>query len=233
MMKILIVEDSRLARSELKQLLSELSAEYQVTEAGNIIQATACMKQSEFDLLLLDIEMPGGTGFDLLDNTEQFPAVIFVTAYDQYALRSFDYGAVDYLLKPVSKERLASALNKLSPIDTNTRKLSLDSQVFLKENDRCFFVRLKDIIAFESIGNYTRVHLQDNHPLIYKSLAALEEKLPDESFFRANRSWIFNTHYVTDIHPSVSNGLDVTMTNDLEIEISRRQTSKFKQFWSL
>ncbi len=232
-MKILIIEDSRLARTELKQLLNDLDAEYHIEEAANILEAQDCMSKSEFDLLLLDIEMPGGTGFDLLDQTEQLPAVIFVTAYDQYALKSFNYGAVDYLLKPVTKERLTAAINKITLSNPLTRELSLDSQVFLKQNEKCFFVRLKDIYAFESIGNYTRVHLNQDRPMIYKSLANLENKLPSEHFFRANRGWIFNTGYVDKIHPSISNGLDVTMSNSLEIEISRRQAAKFKQFWSL
>ena len=232
-MKILIVEDSRLARTELVQQLRAIDSAYDIEQAANIQQAQKLIEAKEYDLFLLDIEMPGGNGFELLDKVENFPAVIFVTAYDQYAIQSFEYGAVDYLLKPVTETRLRQALERISPVGIQSQSLSMDSQVFLKHDERCLFVKLKDIFAFESIGNYTRVHLQHDKPMIYRSLSNLESRLPPSVFFRSSRSWIVNTQQIQSIEPSVSQGLDITLNNGLELDISRRQSSRFKKLWAL
>jgi len=232
-MKILIVEDSRLARAELKQQLDNIDKTFEVAEAQDIQSALALLEKDAFDLFLLDIEMPGGNGFDLLDKVDNFPAVIFVTAYDQYAIQSFEYGAVDYLLKPVTEKRLRQALARIDARDANDNLLNLDSQVFLKQDERCFFVKLKDIFAFESIGNYTRVHLIKDKPMIYRSLASLEPRLPTTHFFRSSRGWIINTQHIESIEPTLSQGLTVTLQNSLSIDISRRQSIKFKKLWSL
>ncbi|MGQ8366394.1 LytR/AlgR family response regulator transcription factor [Glaciecola sp. 1036] len=233
-MKVLIVDDSRLARVELKQQLESIDGIDEIQEASNIIEAKTRVEQYTPDLLLLDINMPGGDGFQLLDQLDHPPQVIFVTAYDDYALKSFDYDAKDYLLKPVTRERLITALDKLPAYSNKVCDvLTMDSQVFLKDGEHCFFVPLHKIIAFESIGNYSKVYLEAKTPCIYKNLTALESRLPQASFFRASRSWIFNTQYIEHIEASISNGFEVTLKNGLELEISRRQAVLFKQRWSL
>lgn len=234
-MKILIVDDSRLARLELQEQIQSLKGVDCIGEAANIGQAMAQIEQLKPDVLLLDINMPGGDGFELLEQLTSIPHVIFVTAYEQYAIKSFEYQALDYLLKPVTQERLFKALDKVPPPTHRSaeRDMHLNSQVFLKDGDDCFFVRLSHIYAFESIGNYTRVHLSHSKPCIYRNLAALESRLPSDTFFRANRGWIINTHYIKTIEPSIGNGLDVTLDNAIEIEVSRRQAISFKQKWAL
>lgn len=234
-MKVLIVDDSRLARLELKNQLRQCDAVQIVGEAENVQQAFDLVLKLQPDLLLLDIDMPGGDGFSLLQQLDEhscLPHVIFVTAFDQYALKSFDYQAKDYLLKPVTSERLQLALAKV-PLPVSSTKMTVQSQVFLKDGERCYFVTLADIFAFEALGNYTRVHLADGRPMIYRSLSALEQKLPADAFFRANRSWIINLHYIEYIEPAISGGFDVRLQADLQVEISRRQATEFKQLWSL
>ncbi|WNO61534.1 LytTR family DNA-binding domain-containing protein [Rheinheimera sp. MMS21-TC3] len=234
-MKVVLIDDSRLARVELKNQLQLCEGINIVGEAENVKQAINVIVTSQPDLLLLDIDMPGGNGFSLLEQLDavgKLPHVIFVTAFDQYALKSFDYQPKDYLLKPVTLERLKLALAKVPDIGLQA-KMTLHSQVFLKDGERCYFVTLSDIFAFEAQGNYTKVHFKGGRPMIYRTLAGLEQKLPAEIFFRANRSWIINTQYISAIEPTISGGFEVNLQKDLQVEISRRQATEFKQLWSL
>lgn len=234
-MKVLIIDDSRLARLELTNQLGQCAGINIVGEAANVAQALQLINATQPDLLLLDIDMPGGDGFSLLEQLQdvaRLPHVIFVTAFDQFALKSFEYHAKDYLLKPVTLPRLQAALSKV-PLSNSQNQMTLQSQVFLKDGERCFFVTLADIYAFEAHGNYTKVYFVNGKPLIYRNLAALEQKLPAEQFFRANRSWIINTQYISRIEPAISGGFDVWLKPELTVEISRRQAVAFKQLWSL
>lgn len=234
-MKVVVIDDSRLARVELINQIKHCPPLQLVGEAADVEQALSVISQTQPDLLLLDIDMPGQDGFSLLqqlDGSAYMPHVIFVTAFDQYALKSFDYHARDYLLKPVTLARLQSAIAKV-PTPSSTPELTLQSQVLLKDNERCYFVTLADIYAIEAIGNYCRVYLQDAKPMIYRSLSALEKKLPTAHFFRASRSWIINTCYIQQLSLSVSGGFDVQLKDDLAVEISRRQAVAFRQHWSL
>lgn len=234
-MKVAIVDDSRLARLELRNQLQHCPDIECVGEAADVQTALALIANKTPDLLLLDIDMPGGDGFKLLEQLQAggpLPYVIFVTAYDQFALKSFDYHATDYLLKPVTLPRLQSALAKV-PLAGCRSQMTLQSQVFLKDGERCYFVTLADIYAFESQGNYTKVYFPGATPLIYRNLTSLEQKLPGNVFFRANRSWIINTQYIQQITPAISGGFDVSLSKNLSVEISRRQAAAFKQGWSL
>jgi two-component system LytT family response regulator len=234
-MKVVIIDDSRLARLELRNQLKHCPGVEILGEAAGTTEALQLISDTAPDLLLLDIDMPDGDGFSLLEQLDQLPRmphVIFVTAFDHYALKSFDYHAKDYLLKPVTLPRLQAALAKV-PDHCTHDSMSLKSQVFIKDGDRCYFVTLADIYAFEAHGNYTRVYFASGKPLIYRNLAALEQKLPAEVFFRANRSWIINTHFIQQIEPAISGGFEVSLSTDLTVEISRRQASAFKQGWSL
>ncbi|MDX1678762.1 LytTR family DNA-binding domain-containing protein [Arsukibacterium sp.] len=232
-MNVVVVDDSRLARLELAEQLSQISGTTVVGEAADIHQAKQQIETLRPDVVLLDINMPGGDGFKLLEQLHYLPQIIFITAYDHYAVKSFEYNALDYLLKPVTLNRLQAAFDKLQPVYQNEHKLSMNQQFFIKDGDKCFFVSLADVICFEAMGNYTRVHLANATPATYRGISAIAERLPTESFFRANRSWIINTHYISDISPSITGGFDVQLLHDKNVEISRRQASAFRQRWSL
>ena len=232
-MKVLVVDDSRLARLELAQQLNHISGSSLIGEAANIRQAKQQIETLKPDVVLLDINMPGGDGFKLLEQLDYLPQVIFVTAYDHYALKSFEYNALDYLLKPVTLSRLQAAFDKLQPVSQTGQKLALHQQFFIKDGENCFFVKLADVICFEAMGNYTRVHLAQATPATYRSISAVAQRLPAEVFFRANRSWIINTQYIKEITPSIAGGFDVVLQHNKQVEISRRQASAFRQHWSL
>jgi two-component system LytT family response regulator len=235
--KALIIEDSRLAREDLKILLRSHPQIQVIGEAGHPDEALPLIENTHPDLLFLDINMPGKSGFDLLEQLEECPSIIFTTAYSDYAIRSFDYNTVDYLLKPVSPERLAKALSKLTDVKNHVAEaeppLEADSRIFVKDGERCFLVELAKIRRLESNGNYTRLIFDDGQPLIYKSLSKIEDRLPAQIFFRANRQMIVNLRYIHKIDDWVNGGYRVVMNDGVEVEISRRHASRFKALLSL
>lgn len=236
-MKALIIDDERLARKELDGLLQKYDTIQVVGEAANADEAEERIAELSPDLLFLDINMPGRDGFELLGALERVPLVIFVTAYDEHAVRAFQVNALDYLVKPIDPVRLDLAVAGLPvPRESGVPErtvLGLEDQIFLKDGERCWFVALKDIRLFESEGNYVRVRFADQKPLVLRSLNKLEEKLDPHVFFRANRKHILNLRYVESIQPWFSGGLNVKLRTGEEIEVSRRQTSRFKELMSL
>jgi two-component system LytT family response regulator len=242
-MKALIIDDERLARKELTSLLTAHEQIIIVGEAGNADDAEALIAEKRPDLLFLDINMPGRSGFELLGSLDHAPHVIFVTAYDEHALKAFSVNALDYLLKPIDPDRLAAAVGKLQDQhDTQlpTREVLRESdQIFLKDGEKCWFVTLKDVRSFESEGNYVRVRFSDQKPLVLRSLNKLEEKLDPLVFFRANRKHIINLRWVESIEPWFSGGLMVKLKHagkdsvQETIEVSRRQAARFKELLSL
>jgi len=241
MIKAIIVDDERLARTELKKLLKEHPEITVIDEAGNVDEGIEKIETLNPDLIFLDIQMPGKTGFDLLAELEKAPRVIFTTAYDEYALKAFEVNALDYLLKPIEPKRLSDAIQKLhyevskekADADGNRGPLTEHDQVFVKDGERCWFVKLGEIRLFESVGNYAKVFFSTNKPLILKSLNALEERLDDKMFFRANRKHIINLRWIEKIEPYFNGGLLVDLKGGEKIEVSRRQTVKFKEMMSL
>ena len=240
-MKTLIVDDERLARNELRRLLEAFPRIEIVGEAANSEEALEKIDQLGPELLFLDIQMPGKNGFELLSSIEgNVPDVIFTTAYDEYALKAFEFNALDYLLKPIEPARLAEAINKVEDYQQheikrkeNVKLLTTEDQVFVKDGEKCWFVKLGKIRLFESMGNYVRLHFDDQKPLILKSLNALDEKLDPHAFFRANRKHIINLQWIEKIEPWFSGGLQVTLKGGEKIEISRRQAIRFKEMMSL
>ena len=228
-MKALIVDDERLARVELHRLLAAHPEIEIVGEASNGQEALDAIAALEPDLLLLDIHMPGISGFELLERLEHLPQVIFTTAYDEYAIKAFEVNALDYLLKPVTPERLASALERLRPTETR----ALLEQVFVRDGERCWIVRLPEIFLLESEGNYTRVHFRDESPLIRRTLNALEERLDADAFFRANRAQIINLKWIDRVDIAVAGGLVVTLRGGRTIEMSRRQSDRLREILKL
>ena len=244
MIKAIIIDDERLARNELKKLLLDFPEIEVIAEAANATEGVEKIDSLNPDLIFLDIQMPGKTGFDMLSELERAPNVIFTTAYDEYALKAFEVNALDYLLKPVEPKRLADALQKLQieedkepisdhTISVNRSILNEHDQVFVKDGERCWFVKLSDIRLFESVGNYAKVYFGPNKPLILKSLNALEERLDEKVFFRANRKHIVNLRLIEKIEPYFNGGLLLEMKGGEKIEVSRRQTVKFKEMMSL
>jgi two-component system LytT family response regulator len=240
-MKALIIDDERLARNELKRLLEAYPKINVVGEAVNAEEALDKIEQLSPDLLFLDIQMPGKNGFELLSSIEgNVPDVIFTTAYDEYALKAFEFNALDYLLKPIDTHRLAEAIHKVEDYQKteterkeNVKMLTEQDQVFVKDGEKCWFVKLSRIRLFESMGNYVRLHFDDQKPLILKSLNALDERLDPHTFFRANRKHIINLQWIEKIEPWFSGGLQVTLKGGDKIEISRRQAIRFKELLSL
>lgn len=238
-MKALIVDDERLARKELMKLLEEHPAIEVVGEAMNADEAEKMIEEFNPDLLFLDIQMPGRTGFQLLESLDSAPLVVFTTAYDEFALKAFEVNALDYLLKPIAAERLSDAVQKIIEKErvkagrSRDSKLGLDDQVFVKDGDRCWFVSLANIRLFESDGNYIKVYFDTNRPMIHKSLNALDEKLDERVFFRASRKHIVNLSWVEGIEPWFNGGLMVKLKGGDKVEVSRRQAAKFKDMMSL
>ena len=239
-MKALIVDDERLARVELKRLLQPFKEINVVGEAVNAEDALEKITQLSPDLIFLDIQMPGKNGFDLLEELDSVPTVVFTTAYDEYALKAFEYNAMDYLLKPIEPNRLEETIKKLveknkkdSFTSDDSPVLSEKDQVFVKDGDRCWFVKLENIRLFESEGNYVRLYFSESKPLILRTLNYLDERLDSKTFFRANRKHIINLKWIDSIEPWLNGGLLVKMKDGNKVEVSRRQAIKFKDMLSL
>ena len=242
-MKVAIVDDERLARAELRRLLKPHGDVVVAGEARNVEEAEALLRREAVDLLLLDIEMPDGTGFDLLERLERVPAVVMTTAYDQHAIHAFEINALDYLLKPIAPEQLARALDrarKQSPVSQSPvgqspvgqSPVALD-RVFVRDGERCWLVDVADIRLFEAEGNYARVYFGANRPLILKSLQALEAKLDGARFFRVSRSAIINLHAVEGVENDVDGGLTVALKGGPSVKVSRRQSRRLRDELSL
>ena len=247
-MRTLIIDDERLARNELRRMLENFPKINIVGEAANADEALPMIDELQPDLLFLDIQMPGKNGFELLQAIEgKAPDVVFTTAYDEYAIKAFEFNALDYLLKPIELHRLSEAINRVeeemqhhapdanrpAASEPGNRVLGENDQVFVKDGEKCWFVKLGKVRLFESMGNYVRLFFDDQKPLILKSLNALEDRLDAATFFRANRKHIINLTWIEKIEPWFSGGLLVTLRGGDKIEISRRQAIRFKDLLSL
>lgn len=239
-MKAIIVDDERLARTELRRLLAPFKEIEIIAEAVNAKDAAEKITRLNPDLIFLDIQMPGKNGFELLEELESAPEVIFTTAYDEYALKAFEFNALDYLLKPIEPHRLEDAIKRVTS-KTNVEKfvssekqyLTSEDQVFVKDGDRCWFVKLSEIRLFESEGNYARLFFGDFKPLILRTLNSLDNRLDPRTFFRANRKHIVNLKWIDNIEPWLNGGLLVKLKGGQKVEVSRRQSVKFREMLSL
>jgi two-component system LytT family response regulator len=242
----LIVDDERLARRELRRLLDPHDEIEVVGEAANADQAEAAVREHEPDLLLLDVQMPGDSGFDLLERLDAVPHVVFVTAYDEYAIKAFEVNALDYLVKPVEPERLSEAIETVqereqaaetSPqavaAEEPPSTLTAEDQVFVKDGKRCWFVQLADVRLFEAAGNYTRLYFDGETPLIHRSLSYLEDRLDPDRYFRASRQHILNLAWVDDVTRWSKDKLKAILEDGTEVELSRRRSKQFRKQLSL
>ncbi|HLH05201.1 MAG TPA: LytTR family DNA-binding domain-containing protein [Bryobacteraceae bacterium] len=223
-MRALIVDDERIARQELRRLLNAHPNIEIAGEARTGEEALQLIPRIAPDVLFLDIRMPGMSGFEVLERLDEVPQVIFTTAYDEYALKAFEVSALDYLVKPVAPERLAAAVSKLKP-----RLQHRLERVFVRDGERCWLVRVREIVLLESEGNYTRLFFGKDRPLISRSLTALEEQLDPAMFFRASRRHLVNLEWIEHVEPAVSGNLRVMMKGGPIIEMSRRQSLRFRE----
>lgn len=234
-MKILIVDDSRLARKELVDLIGEQPDQEVIAEASDVASAIAAINTHKPDLVLLDIHLPDGDGFDVLEQSDFTPQVIFTTAYEQHALRAFEFNALDYLLKPVTAERLTQALRRLEkstsePTPNPAEKLKTrDDQLFIRDGEHCHFVRLHELRLLSVEGNYLRLYFRDTKALLNRSLNYIEARFDPSLFFRANRQQMVNMDYIARIEPWVNDGLLLILKDGTEVEVSRRQARELKQ----
>ena len=235
-MKALIVEDEPLARKELRFLLE---AHPEITVAGEAIspkQALAMMEELEPDLIFLDVNLRGGTGFDLLDSHQgKKPVVIFTTAHPDFAVQAFDFAAVDYLVKPILPERLAMSIRRVTEPESSLglpsqgEQLSRRDRIFLKDQEVSRYIPVSEIRLVESEGNYSRIHFGKESLMIHRSLSSIEERLPADLFFRANRAQIINLESIVSMEPWFSNSLRATLTEGTVVEFSRRASLAFRE----
>lgn len=215
--KTIIVEDSRLARNELKELIKKHPELEIIGEAENVDAAYALINEIKPQLIFLDINMPGKDGFELLEMLDDVPVTVFTTAFDEYAIKSFEYNALDYLLKPINEKRFGDAVQKIKEKVNSDEShfanhiLTEESQIFIKDGEKCWLVKIGEVFLFEIVGNYTRVYFRDCKPLIYKSLHQIEERLPQNSFFRANRQQVINLKYIKSVDNWFNGKLKATM----------------------
>lgn len=241
--KTILIDDERLGREELKSLLKEYIEIEIIDEAKNGEEGIEKIMEQKPDLVFLDINMPEINGFDLLKRLDEIPRVVFVTAYDEYALKAFEMNALDYILKPVDPNRLKKVIDKLIATEEEfisektvvpTRKiLTKNDRIFIKDGEKCWFIELSKIRMLESDGNYVKVYFDNFRPLILRSLNSFEERLDANYFFRANRKFIINLEWISSIENWFNGGLQVELKEGEKVEISRRQAIRFKELMSL
>lgn len=222
--KVIIIDDERAAREEIKRMLAGYP-ELEVTgEARNVPEARIQIELKQPDLLFLDIQMPGESGFDLLESLEKVPQVIFTTAFDQYAVKAFEVSALDYLMKPVREERFAKAMDQLK-LKTQTD----DRVIFVKDGPQYHFISWSKVYLISSMDNYARLYFEDKNVFLKTSLNQLEKKLDETTFFRINRAQIINLKYIAKVSPAIGGRLTITLHNGECMEVSDRQSVKFRK----
>ena len=239
MITAVIVEDSRLARKELLELLKDHPNIAILGEADAAETALQLIKQTNPDLIFLDIHLPGKNGFEILQELDPVPVIIFTTAFDQYAFKSFDFNTVDYLLKPISAERLKKAILKAEALlkhksdSLSEDRLKLTDRIFVKDRNRSWFVTVAEIRIFESQGNYTQVFFDQERPLILRTLQQIINTVDERFFLRANRQQLVNTKFIMDVAELLGSRLKLTLITGEEIRVSRRQAGKIKAHYGL
>jgi two-component system LytT family response regulator len=227
-MKALIVDDEPPARRELRRMLVGFPWIEIVGEAGNVDEAARKVEALSPGLLFLDIQMPGGSGFDLLTRLDYLPQVIFTTAHDEHAVRAFEVNALDYVLKPIDPERLAAAIARVKAAPTVAAPDAILEQIFVKDGPRCWFVPLSEVSLLTSEGNYVRLLWGNRRPLLGRALIGLEQRLDPKRFLRANRRQILNLDFIESVEPGLGGRLHVQLREGPEVEISRRQARLFR-----
>jgi len=221
----------------VKRALSNYPEYIIAGEAANVYDAVALIEKEQPDLIFLDIQMPEKSGFDLLEELTVVPKVVFTTAYNQYAVKAFEVNALDYLVKPLRDERFAVTIEKVKAefvkIEAIKKPLPMHYKIFIKDGEQCYFVPLKEIRLIQSMDNYVRFFFGSDKAMIKRSLNQIEEKLDPNVFFRINRSQIINTEYIERITPGFKQKLNIELKTGESLEVSSRQSARFKNWNSL
>ena len=231
----LIVDDERLARKDLITMLQDYKNMEVIGEATDVSSAMTAIKKLKPDVIFLDIQMPGDSGFDLLEKMKVDAKVIFVTAFDEYAIRAFEINALDYLLKPINPDRLTASIERLEIEDSaegvKTRKLNYDDRLFLMLSNKMSFLKLKDILSIQSAGDYSEVFVKNSSKeLTLKSMKEWEARLPSTYFVRIHRSTIVNMEYIDKIEEWFNYSYRVYIKGiEKPYVMSRRYTTKLKE----
>lgn len=238
MISVVIVEDSRLARKELRGLLTAYSQLNVVGEADTVENAVELIERCTPDLIFLDIHLPGGSGFDVLSALKRIPVVIFTTAFTSYALESFEYNTLDYLLKPISQDKLSRAVQKAEIFlkkDSEGQqkdKYDLKDKIFIKDRNLSWLISFEEIRMFESQGNYIQVFFGQHRPLLQKSLQQMENSLKDGLFLKANRKQLVNINWISRMEKLPDGKLILALSTGEKVVVSRRQMNNVKLYYS-
>ena len=228
--RVLVIDDERSAREELKKSLCAFPDYQVVGESRNAEEAKQQIEYLKPDLIFLDIQMPEGSGFDLLESLVEVPQVIFTTAFDQYAVRAFETNALDYLMKPVREERFVRAIEKSRiALQQGPGGICGKKQLFIRDGDKRYFIRMDEISLVESLENYSRVHFNGGKAILKKSLRQWEFLLDAAKFFRISRTEIVNLDYIEKIDSLSGSRLLIRLRSGPWLEISSRQSVKFRQ----
>lgn len=246
-LRALIVDDEPLAREGIRELLEGATGVTVAGECGNGRDAVSMIRQDRPDLVFLDVQMPEMDGFEVLDALEpsELPVVIFITAYDQHALRAFEFHALDYLLKPIDPERFAKALARAGEqLELREKRAATDRIVemlqevragveylerfLIKSHGRVHFLDAADIDWIEAAGNYVKLHSGDDSHLIRETMTALEEKLDPRRFLRIHRSCIVNIDRIKELHPMFKGEYEVLLKDGTKLTLSRTYRSKLQ-----
>ena len=230
----IIIDDERLARVILRDMINTFTQVQIVDECSNASSAKISIEELRPDFILLDIRMPDKTGFELLEDLDYIPQVIFTTAYDEHAIQAFKVSALDYLLKPIKEEDLSKALDKIVIDDSSDGHIDpLPDQLFIKDEDQCHFIKLTDIIQFSSFGNYVKVVTSERSVLANRSLNDIEKRTSTQDFFRANRTVLLNLKKIKDVSLSMKGKIKVILLNEEEVVLSERKSVRFKEMMGL
>ncbi|WP_167019670.1 LytTR family DNA-binding domain-containing protein [Chitinophaga sp. Cy-1792] len=228
--KVLIVDDEKAAREELREQLEPYFMLEIAGMAQHVQQAREIVETLQPDIIFLDIEMPGLSGFDLLQQLPELPAIIFVTAFDQYAAKAFDVNAVDYLLKPIRMERFALAMERvLERLLARHHDLQYTRPVFIKNGNRGTLIQPADIHYITATDNYITIVTDTQKSVIKSSLQQFEQRLDPALFCRINRNQVVNTRQIDSTKTLPNGSMRLTMKNGTLLETSVRQASRLKQ----
>ncbi|PHR97758.1 MAG: DNA-binding response regulator [Leeuwenhoekiella sp.] len=238
MKKVIIVDDERAGRSLIREYLEDYPDLILLAEANNGVDAVRVINEFKPDLVFLDIQMPGLTGFDVLTRLNEIPQIIFSTAYDAYALQAFEVHAVDYLLKPYTKERFKKAVERLpASQETNSvaplaeslmlNRTTYPERILVQHNKKLIAIELDTIYWIEAYGDYSKLHTESDNFLSNYGISILDEKLDPKHFIRVHRSSMINIKKVKEIH-KYGKSYDVTLQNGTVVHVSRGYKDNLK-----
>ena len=238
MKKVIIIDDESAGRQLINEYLKDYPELIVLGEANNGVDAVKICNEFKPDLIFLDIQMPGLTGFEVISHLNEIPYVIFSTAYDSYALQAFEVHAIDYLLKPYTKERFKKAIEKLkwesevNNISPLAESLMIDKQNFpdrilVNKNKKLITISVSEIIRIEAYGDYSKLYTSDDFFVSNYGISTLEEKLDPKLFIRVHRSSIINLKYIKEVQ-RYGKTYEITMSNHDKIKVSLSFMDKLK-----